>query len=68
MSVPLPLSVQGNSAKADGDRLAEALNLKPENILPLLSSIIGGVIPASQGDDEQVGVVPEWGAGPSWDS
>jgi hypothetical protein len=68
MSVPLPLSARGNSDKADGVRLAAALNLKLENIRPLLSSIMGETIPASQEDDEQVGVVPEWGAGPSWDS
>lgn len=65
MSVSLPLSAQGNSDKADGVRLAVALNLKPANIPPLLSSIMGGIIPASQEDDEQVGMVPEWGAVPS---
>ena len=66
LSMPLPLSAQGNSDKTDGVRLAAALNLKPENIRPLLSCIMEGTIPASQEDDEQVGVVPEWGARPSW--
>jgi hypothetical protein len=66
MSAPLPLSAQSNSDKAGGIRLAAAPNLKSENILLLLSSIMGGTIPASREDDEQVGVVPEWGAGSSW--
>jgi hypothetical protein len=65
VSVPLPLSTQGNSDKADGVRLAAALNVKAENSRPLLSSTMGGIIPASR-EDEQVGVVPEWGAGSSW--
>jgi hypothetical protein len=66
MSVSLSLSAQGSSAKTDGVHLAATLKLKPENILPLLSSIMGGGIPASQEDDEHVGVAPEWRAAPGW--
>jgi hypothetical protein len=66
MSVPLPLSAQGNIDKADGVRLAATLNLKPEDFLPLMPSIMGGAIPASQEDSEQIGMIPEWGAVPGW--
>ena len=63
MSVPLPLSAQGNSDKADGARLAAPLNPELENIRPLLSSVLRGAIPASQKYDKQVGVAaPCWGA------
>jgi hypothetical protein len=64
MSVPLPLSAQGNDDKADGLRLVAPLNLKPGNTLSLLSSIVRGAISASQENDEQVGVFPEWAAAP----
>ena len=62
MSVPLPLSAQGNDNKVDGVRFVVPLNLKPENTLSLLWSIVRGAISASQGNDEQTGVFPEWGA------
>ena len=63
MSVPLPLSAQGNGDEADGARLAAPVNPKLENSRPLLSSIIRGAIPASEKYDKQVGVAaPCWGA------
>jgi hypothetical protein len=42
MSVPQPLRAQGNGDETEGLRLPVPANLQSENILPLLSTIVGG--------------------------